>query len=219
MKNAGSTVVAIILGAAGLLVASGAHAGGPKPVVKANKAPKAKARTPKAAVAPAPAEEHCALDDLGFDSMLAKKSDAPVVVAPKRPAVDTIAKSKAAADSWDLGRKSRDASRPSGEIQVKTHAKTLSAGAVGAVVADKLSDLEYCLASIPEAERGSEQFTLHLVIAPKGNVVSSSVGGNDDAARIGACVQAQVKRWTFPQAEAQTELDYPLSFHVEHIDG
>ena len=215
MKNAGSTVVAMILGAAGLLAASGAHADAPKPVVKANKAPKAKKAKPVAA----PPSDHCALDDLGYDSLLAHKSDAPAAPVAKKAQVDTIAASKAAADKFDLGRKSRTADRPGDASEVKMQAKTLSTAAVGAVVADRLNDLEYCLMNIPEADRGSEEFTLHLVIAPKGNVVSSSIAGGDNADKIGACVQAQVKRWTFPQADAPTELDYPLSLRVQHIDS
>ena len=226
MKNAGSTVVAMFVGAAALLIAAAANADAPKPVAKAakapkaaaNKAPKAKATTP-AATAPS---DHCAIDDLGFDSMLAKKSDAPAAPAAKKDKakVDGLAMSKAAADSWDLGRKSRDATRPTdGSAEVKMQAKTLSLSAVGAVVSAKQGDLEYCIMNIPEDERGSEQFTLHLEIAPKGTVVSSTLGGSDNAAKIESCVQEQVKRWTFPQADAPTDIDYPLSFHVEHIDN
>ncbi len=234
MKNAGSTVVAMFVGAAALLMAAAANADAPKPVAKAakapprvtppvgkaaaNKAPKAKATVTPAATAPS---DHCAIDDLGFDSMLAKKSDAPTAPAPKKDKakVDGLAMSKAAADSWDLGRKSRDASRPTDGTEVKMQAKTLSLSAVGAVVSAKQADLEYCIMNIPEDERGSEEFTLHLTIAPKGNVVSSSLGGSDDAAKIESCVKEQVKRWTFPQADAPTDIDYPLSFHVEHIEN
>jgi hypothetical protein len=216
-------MVAIVLGAAGLLAASAwqpAHADAPKPVAKASKAPK-KATKPAKATPATPAtgaaSDHCAIDDLGFDSMLAKKSDTPTAPAPKKTDVDTIAKSKAAADKWDLGRKSRDASRPTDGNEVKMQAKTLSQSAVAAVVTDKQSDLEYCLENIPEADRGSEQFTLHLSITAKGTVLSSAVTGGDNAEKIDACVQEQVKRWTFPQADAPTEVDYALSFHVEHI--
>ena len=221
MKNAGSTVVAIILGMAGLLAASAwepANAGGGAPaksVAKTNKAPKAKkAKTPKAAPS-----DHCAIDDLGYDSMLAKKSDAPSAPAAKKTQVDTIAQSKAAADKFDLGRKTRGATRPSEDTEVKMDAKTLSTAAVGTVVAAKQGDLEYCLMNIPEAERGSEEFTLHLTISPKGAVVDSSVSGSENAEKIEACVQSQVKRWTFPQADAPTEIDYPLAFHLQHIDN
>jgi hypothetical protein len=221
MKNAGSTVVAIILGVAGILAASAwqpASAGGSapvKPIAKASKAPKAKAaKTAKAAPS-----DHCAIDDLGFDSMLAKKSDAPAAPVAKKAQVDTIAQSKAAADKFDLGRKTRGATRPSESDEVKMEAKTLSTAAVGTVVAEKQGDLEYCLMNIPEAERGSEEFTLHLTIAPKGTVTDASVSGSENAEKIEACVQSQVKRWTFPQADAPTEIDYPLAFHLQHIDN
>ena len=223
MKNAGSTVVAMFVGAAALLIAVAANADAPKPVAKAAKAPKAAAnKAPKKATPAATApSDHCAIDDLGFDSMLAKKSDAPAAPAPKKDKakVDGLAMSKAAADSWDLGRKSRDASRPTDGSEVKMQAKTLSLSAVGAVVSAKQGDLEYCIMNIPEDERGSEQFTLHLEITPKGTVTSSTLGGSDNAAKIESCVQEQVKRWTFPQADAPTDIDYPLSFHVEHIDS
>lgn len=228
MKNAGSSMVAIILGAAGLAAASAwapAHADPAATAhavakAKANKAPK-KAKPAAPAATATPANDHCALDDLGYDSMLAKKSDAPAPApAPKgKPAVDTIAKSKAAADKFDLGRKSRDSLRPTDDTEVKMSAKTLSSAAVGDVVEERLPDLEYCFMKIPEKDRASEEFTLHLSIAAKGTVVSCSVEGDQDAALIQACVEAQVKRWAFPQADAPTEIDYPLSLHVQHIEN
>ncbi|HTJ44674.1 MAG TPA: AgmX/PglI C-terminal domain-containing protein [Kofleriaceae bacterium] len=208
-----------MLGAGMVLAATPSFADAPaksKPAAKAKTAAKAKAnKTPKA---PAPSD-HCAIDDLGFDSMLAKKSDAPAAPVAKKASVDTIAQSKAAADKFDLGRKSRNADRPGDGPDIKMQAKTLSAAAVGAVVSDNLGDLEYCLMQIPEKERGSEQFTLHLTIAAKGSVVEASVGGSDNADKIDECVQAQVKRWSFPQADAPTEIDYPVALHVQHMDN
>ena len=221
MTNVGSKLVAMMLGAGLVLAATPSLADAPKPAKPAAKASKPKAakanKNPKAATTPA--SDHCAIDDLGFDSMLAKKRDAPAAPVAKRPAVDTIAQSKAAADKWDLGRKSRSADRPGDGADIKMQAKTLSASAVGAVVSDNLGDLEYCLMQIPEKERGSEQFTLHLTIAAKGSVVEASVGGSDNADKIEACVEAQVKRWTFPQADAPTEIEYPVALHVQHIDN
>lgn len=226
MKNAGSTVVAMILGAAALLAAAAANADAPKPVAKTatggGKTAKANKTPKKAAPAATAPSDHCAIDDLGFDSMLAKKSDAPAAPTPKKDKskIDGLAQSKAAADSWDLGRKSRDATRPvDGSAEVKMQAKTLSMSQVAAVVTDKQGDLEYCIMNIPEKERGTEQFTLHLEISAKGAVMSSSLAGDENAAKIEACVQEQVKRWTFPQADAPTDIDYALSFHVEHIEN
>jgi hypothetical protein len=225
MKNAGSTVVARIQGAAALSATAAANADAPKPAAAkpAKPAKSAKAnKTPKAKPVAAAPSDHCAIDDLGFDSMLAKKSDAPAAPAPKKDKskIDGLAQSKAAADSWDLGRKSRDASRPvDGSAEVKMQAKTLSLSQVAAVVTDKQGDLEYCIMNIPEKDRGTEQFTLHLEISAKGAIVSSSLSGDENAAKIDACVQEQVKRWTFPQADAPTDIDYPLSFHVQHIDS
>lgn len=237
MKNAGSTWVAIIVGTAGLLAASvwaPAHAGPSAPAAPAAAAAPAapaasgaqakKAVKPKAAKAMKPtaakssASDHCAIDDLGYGDVLAKKSDAPAPAPVKKgtPTVDTIAQSKAAADKFDLGRKSRDATRPTDGNEVKMQSKTLSLAVVAGVVAARQSDLEYCMMQIPEKERDSEEFTLHLTITPKGVVSASSVVGDENAAKIEACVQAQVKRWTFPQADAPTEIDYPLAFHVSN---
>jgi hypothetical protein len=232
MKNAGAAAITIILGAAGSAHADpskpakpAAAAAAPAPAAKAKAKPEAKAmKTPsvaKAAQAAKPeVSDHCAIDDLGFDQMLAKRdAQAPAPPAKKAaPAVDTIAQSRAAADKFELGRKSRDANRPTAD-ESRARAKTLSVGVVGAVVAQKMSELEYCLLQIPEEQRGSEQFTLHLAISPKGAVTTAALNGADNAASIEACVKTQVQRWTFPVAEAATELDYPLAFKVQHIEN
>ena len=95
-------------------------------------------------------------------------------------------------------------------------AKTLSMSIVRGVVSERQGDLEYCLMQLPEAERGTEEFTLHLNIASKGNVVDAKVSGAEVASKVEACVQAQTKRWVFPQADAPTEIDYPLAFHISN---
>ena len=222
MKNA-STMVAIMFGAVGLVSAWGpARADAPKPIAKAAKTPPKAAKVAKPAKGAPDANaptDHCALDDLGFDTMIAKKTDAAPAPAVKKAQVDGLAQSKAAADHWDLGRKSRDATRPTGDAEVKMSARTLTPSAVASVVTAKQGELEYCFMNIPEEQRASEQFTLHLSIAAKGAVVTSTLGGNDDATKVDGCVKEQVKRWQFPQADAPTEIDYPLSFHVEHIDS
>jgi hypothetical protein len=225
MKLGGATWVAIIVGTAGLLAVSlelpanadpKPAAAAPRKPVKAAKAKKPPAATAGAAAAAA-AADHCAIDDLGYGDMLAKKSDAPPApVKTGKPKVDMLAVSKAAADKFDLGRKSRDANRPTDGNEVKMQSKVLSMAVVAGVVAERRADLEYCMLQVPEAERGSEEFTLHLTIAAKGAVLAASVSGADNAAKIEACVQAQVKRWTFPQGDTTTEIDYPLSFHLSN---
>ena len=79
---------------------------------------------------------------------------------------------------------------------------------------ERQADLEYCLMKIPQAARGNEEFMLHLTIAPKGNVLAATVAGDENAATIAKCVQAQTRRWSFPLADAPSEIDYPLSFSV-----
>jgi hypothetical protein len=218
MKNAGSTWVAMIVGMIGLLGASMATDARANPAAPAAKAKPAAHKTPKAAKAKKPpaAADHCAIDDLGFGTMLAKKSDVPPPPVKTGKPVDTIAQSKAAADKFDLGRKSRNADRPTDGNEVKMQSKTLSLAVVAGVVSDRQSDLEYCLMQLPEKERGSEEFTLHLTIAPNGTVVDAKATGDQIAEKIDACVQSQAKRWTFPQADAPTEIDYPLAFHISN---
>lgn len=171
----------------------------------------------KAVVIAAPAPDtRCGLDDLGLDQMLAQKSDAPVVARKPSTGTDTIAAARDAAEHFDLKRKDRDASAPRGDAELHMQAATLTAAAVGAVIADRQADLEYCFARIPEAARADEEFMLHLTIAPKGTILAAKVTGDDNAAVIEKCVQAQAKRWSFPQADAPSEIDYPLSFSVAH---
>ncbi len=145
--------------------------------------------------------------------MLAKKSDAPPVVR-KAPTADTTAATRDAAERFDLKRKGRDASAPRGDAELHMVAATLSVATVGAVIAERQADLEYCFMKIPAAARGNEEFMLHLTIAPRGNVLAATVAGDANAVAIERCIQAQARRWSFPQADAPSEVDYPLTFTV-----
>ncbi|MCE9573347.1 MAG: AgmX/PglI C-terminal domain-containing protein [Deltaproteobacteria bacterium] len=208
MTNGASKLMTIAMGAAVLVGATGLASARPR-----HTSVRMKSASKAAAVTPPVADTRCGLDDLGLDQMLAKKSDA-APIARKAPSVDTIAASRDAADRFDLKRKGRDASAPRGDAELHMEAATLTPAAVGTVIAARQADLEYCFMKIPEAARGNEAFTLHLTIAPKGNVLAASVAGDENAAAIDACVQAQAKRWSFPQADAPSEIDYPLTFSI-----
>jgi len=169
------------------------------------------------ATPPAGTEEHCGLDDLGYDQLLAKRTE-PRAAAPTAdaPVADPLASAEAAADAFALGPRDHVVRRPAveGEVEMKPH--TLTPAVVGPIVADRLGDLYYCFMRIPKAERGDETFGLHLTIAPNGTVLDAGVSGGAHAARIRACVQAQARRWVFPQGDAPSEVDYPLSFSIAH---
>ena len=218
MKSSISTLVAITFGAAGLLAASAwapARAGTGR-AKHAAKAAAARAAAP-APVAAAKTDDHCGLDDLGYDQLLAKRTE-PVAPRKDGPIVDTIAQAKAAAAAFELGPRTMVERRPTvgGEDEVEMKPHTLTPAIVAPIVEDRLGDLYYCFMRIPRAERTDETFLLHLTIAPKGVVLDATVGGGKHAARIQACVKAQARRWVFPQGDAPSEVDYPLSFNVEH---
>jgi hypothetical protein len=233
MKSSVSMTVAITLGAAGLVALAGparaggaahqAHAARHAAAVAAVPAAAAVAAVPAAAaVAAVPAaapqvDAPCGLDDLGFDQLLAKRTE-PRGTAPRpqRPVVDTLARAEAAADAFELGPRNEVTRRPTVEGEVEMTPHTLTPAIVAPIVADRLGDLYYCFMRIPKAERVDETFILHLTIAPRGTVLDAGVAGGKHAARIQACVKAQARRWVFPQGDAPSEVDYPLSFSVAH---
>ena len=112
------------------------------------------------------------------------------------------------AEAFDLSRLDRRATMPTGEAPVRIEAQPLTEAQVGQVVKWKRGRLEYCYRRLPAAQRTGGAIALRFVIEPDGKVASVAVGS--DSARLSRCVEKAAKAWTFPAAEARTELEYPV---------
>jgi hypothetical protein len=133
----------------------------------------------------------------------------PALAKPSRPAkkvvVDEVSK-------LDLGRsyglKSRKIEVP--ETDAETfEAKGLKENQVGAIVRERADDLEYCWLRLPAAKRVVSAAILHLSIDASGKVGAVEVNG-DLPAGVGKCITQMAGRWTFPSADAATEIDHGI---------
>lgn len=167
-------------------LASPALAGKPR---VANPAPASAAVATAPAVAPAPAAN-------------------TLPALAKKPVVDEVSK-------LDLGLayglKQRRAALPA-EISEETEqfdAKALTESQVGKIVRERSDELEYCWLRLPPAKRVVSAAILHLSIQGTGKVASVEVNG-DMPAGVAKCITSAASRWTFPVADAATEVDHGI---------
>ncbi|MBA3396805.1 MAG: hypothetical protein H0T89_29510 [Deltaproteobacteria bacterium] len=164
-------------------LASPALAGKPR-VVNPAPAPAAVAVAP--AVAPAPVA-----------------NTLPVVA--KKPVVDEVSK-------LDLGigygLKQRRSALPTEETE-QFEAKALTESQVGKIVRERSDELEYCWLRLPPSKRVVSAAILHLSIHGTGKVASVEVNG-DMPAGVAKCITSAASRWTFPVADAATEVDHGI---------
>ncbi len=128
---------------------------------------------------------------------------------PKKPVVDEVSK-------LDLGLayglKQRRAAMPSEQIAEDSEqfdAKALTESQVGKIVRERSDELEYCWLRLPPAKRVVSAAILHLSIHGTGKVASVEVNG-DLPAGVAKCITSAASRWTFPVADAATEVDHGI---------
>ena len=142
---------------------------------------------------------------VGSDRVAGKAADK---VAPKAPAVDELTK-------LDLGnqfglKKRQMAPLPTPDIDIEQfEAKSLSEKQVGAIVAERADDLEYCWLRLPQSKRVVSAAILHLEIEASGKVSAVEVNG-DLPAGVGKCITQLAGRWTFPAADAASVIDHGI---------
>ena len=78
------------------------------------------------------------------------------------------------------------------------------------VIKDKLSDLEYCWLKLPAGKRAASSAMLRVTIEAAGNVTQARVDGELPAG-VGKCITAAANRWTFPAADARSEIEHGIT--------
>ncbi len=125
--------------------------------------------------------------------------------APKKPVADEVSKLNL---GLSYGLKTRASALPAADAE-KAEAKPLSENQVGAIVRERAEDLEYCWLRLPPAKRVVSAAILHLSIEADGKVAAVEVNG-DLPAGVGKCITQMAGRWTFPAADAATEIDHGI---------
>jgi hypothetical protein len=114
-------------------------------------------------------------------------------------------------ESFDLSRPARKAARPVDEDIMEIEYRTVSLAQVGKVIKDRAADLEYCWLRLPATHRKHETTALlRLSIHPTGTLASAEVLGQVPPACT-KCILAQASKWTFPEADTLTTVDYPIT--------
>jgi outer membrane biosynthesis protein TonB len=120
---------------------------------------------------------------------------------------------RASSGSLDLGARERG-DGPVVEETMALAPQRLSSKQVQTVVAQKSDDIRYCY---DRAMRGvkdpTSEIAVSFVILPRGNVAKikvTSVGG--PAKALEKCIVQRVKKWRFPVADAETEVEIPFVF-------
>jgi hypothetical protein len=80
---------------------------------------------------------------------------------------------------------------------------------VGAIVKERAEDLEYCWLRLPPSKRVVSAAILHMNIEATGKVAAVEVNG-DLPQGVGKCITKMAQRWTFPAADAATEIDHGI---------
>jgi hypothetical protein len=114
-------------------------------------------------------------------------------------------------ESFDLSRSARKAAKPVDEDIMEIEYRTVSVSQVGQVVKDRAADLEYCWLRLPPGQRKHETTAiLRLSIHPSGSVAATELVGDVPPACT-KCLVAQTSKWTFPEADTLSTVDYPIT--------
>jgi hypothetical protein len=114
-------------------------------------------------------------------------------------------------ESFDLA--PRHAVTPKGDGEPAHKQRTLTDAQIAAVVKAKLPDIEYCWTRLPQHQRAESTAVLELAIDPDGTVDSAEIGG-DVPVEAHKCMVAAAVRWTFPTADATTEIEYAVALRT-----
>lgn len=132
----------------------------------------------------------------------------------KKPAVaakqDKV-KKPAMGESFDLVPRRAALPRESEAIEAAARPKLLTEAQVATVVTKRLADVQHCWNKLPQAQRiDACTAMLKLTVEASGSVTAIELGG-DVPAGAHRCITQAVSRWSFPTAEAQSEIEYGIS--------
>lgn len=153
-----------------------------------------------------------ALVTLSASTALAKPSR-PAHAPAKKPAAEAK-KGVEEVSKLDLGLayglKERKTALPDTAADAEQfEVQRLNENQVGAIVKQRAEDLEYCWLRLPASKRVVSAAILHLNIEASGKVAAVEVNG-DIPAGVGTCITRMAHRWTFPTADAATEIDHGI---------
>ena len=114
-------------------------------------------------------------------------------------------------DAYDLA--PRHAAMPR-DVEAAAKPRTRSDGQVAVVVKSKLPDIQYCWNRLPALKRSADvTAVLRLSVEAKGNVTGAEIGG-DVPADAQSCINDAVRRWTFPAADALSQIEYAVALRA-----
>ncbi len=76
------------------------------------------------------------------------------------------------------------------------------------VVSDHGDELKSCWKA--KGPHGELKTHVAILMSPDGSVESASADGKDP--KVNACLEKQIKAWTFPKAEIATKFSLPVNF-------
>jgi hypothetical protein len=122
---------------------------------------------------------------------------------------------QARSQTADLGRR-RTMEAPVVEEVEQLRLQPLTANDVQKVVREHLAEIQFCydrVASRSKAPTG--EVNLALSIDQAGRVTTASASAPGVSGRtLEKCIKGAVKRWRFPSANTETQVDYPLVFDL-----
>ena len=75
-----------------------------------------------------------------------------------------------------------------------------------------LSDLASCHERYAGHALSVGSVTIALTVEPSGVVSAASIDGLEGPAKLGTCMARAARTWSFPAADGETEVRYPLAF-------
>ncbi len=215
MKTASILTVAAMLLGTGTAVAES-----PGKATKQTQPTRAVAKATRAAQAPT--VEVKKVDPLEAALAQAMAHSAPTKMPVKKPTtvgLKTLRKHTKAAATLTLNRRGHNRLLPTNETVVRLATQPLEMKVVRTVVKARTNEIHYCHESL--AARGSVTngaVTVRFVIEPKGNVSTVDVAAGKGGAALERCIAKRIGTWSFPSADAPTEVEYPFVFDIAGSD-
>jgi len=134
---------------------------------------------------------------------------APVVLAKAAKSVKEKPLAMNMGDKYVLGTK-RESAKPTAEVE-QFIPKSLSQSQVATVVQSHMSEVQQCWNAIPKQLRVDAcTADLKLSISEAGVVTDIELGG-DVPASAHKCLTSAISHWSFPTAEAKSDVEYGIS--------
>ena len=148
-------------------------------------------------------------------ALSASPSTSQPVEPGKKLGLADLRRSTRHAAALKLNRRGHNRLLPTNETVVRLGTQPLDMKVVRAVVKARTSQIHYCHESL--AARGkitNGAVTARFVIEPRGNVSTVEVAAGAGGAELERCIAKRISSWSFPAADAPTEVDYPFVFDI-----